>query len=110
MSNKNIVPKNVLKIDGSEQKFSTQKITGSIWQAAKIVGGKNKKQALVLSDKVVALLKKTNLNGEVIQTSEIGEAVEKILIESGHARTAKTYIRHREKQKTYSSRKRNIGN
>ena len=109
MSNKNIAPKHVLKIDGSEQRFSTQKITESIWQAAKIVGGKNKKQALVLSDKVVTILKQTYSNGEIIQTFEIGEAVEKVLIENGHARTAKTYIRYRENKRHLHQEKETLG-
>lgn len=109
MSNKNIAPKHVLKIDGSEQRFSTQKITESIWQAAKIVGGKNKKQALALSDKVVTILKQTYSNGEIIQTFEIGETVEKVLIENGHARTAKTYIRYRENKRHLHQEKETLG-
>jgi len=39
----NIAQQRVLKIDGREQEFSTKKINESIWQAAKIVGGKKKK-------------------------------------------------------------------
>ncbi len=105
----NITQQRVLKIDGREQEFSTKKINESIWQAAKIVGGKNKKQSLVLGNKVVILLKKKYSNGKAIQTSEIGEIVEKVLIENGHASTAKTFIRYRENKKHVFQEKESLG-
>ena len=105
MNNKNIVLKQVVKIDGSKQKFNTQKITESIWYAAKTVGGKDKKQSFVLSEKVITILKKTYINGEAVPTSEIGETVEKVLIENGHTRTSKTYIRYRENKRHIHQKK-----
>lgn len=99
MNKKNIVLKQVIKLDGSKQKFNVQKITESIWYAAETVGGKDKKQALVLSSKVITILKKTYFNGEPVRTSEICEIVEKVLIENGHTRTSKTYIRYRENKR-----------
>lgn len=105
MNSKNIVLKQVIKLDGSKQKFDTQKITESIWYAAKTVGGKDKKQAHILSGKVITILKKTYLNGKAVLTSEIGETVEKVLIENGHTRTSKTYIRYRENKKHIHQKK-----
>jgi len=105
MKKKNIVLKQVVKLDGSKQKFNVQKITESIWYAAKTVGGKDKKQSLVLSEKVITILKKTYINGEAIPTSEIGEIVEKVLIENGHTRTSKTYIRYRENKRHIHQKK-----
>ncbi|MEM2995319.1 MAG: ribonucleoside triphosphate reductase [Candidatus Bathyarchaeia archaeon] len=85
----------VRKRDGRLEAFDQERITNAIWKAAKAVGGKDRELAKKLSDQVVAeLLKRFGEEG-VPTVEEIQDIVEKILIENGHARTAKAYILYR---------------
>ncbi|MCD6504128.1 ribonucleoside triphosphate reductase, partial [Candidatus Bathyarchaeota archaeon] len=67
----------------------------AIWKAAKAVGGKDRKLAERLSDQVVEILEKRFGEDGVPTVEEIQDVVEKVLIENGHARTAKAYILYR---------------
>ena len=87
--------KYVRKRDGKLAKFDSERITKAIWKAAKAVGGRDKNTAKRLSDKVVNELEKRFGDEGVPTVEEIQDLVEKILIEDGHARTAKTYILYR---------------
>lgn len=101
--------KQVIKASGNHQKFDEEKIFRSIWLAVANVGGKDEKTAISLKEEAVALLSKKYPNGEYIKTSEIGEMVEKVLIEHGHAKTAKEYIRFRENKKHQRQEKDSLG-
>jgi len=81
----------VIKLDGQKQDFDSQKIANSIWFAAQKVGGKDKKLSISLKDEVIILLCKKYSNKKVIETSEIGEIVEKVLIEKGHTNCKRIY-------------------
>ena len=85
----------VRKRDGRLEPFDQERITNAIWKAAKAVGGKDRELAKKLSDQVVAELKKRFGEDGVPTVEEIQDLVEKILIENGHARTAKAYILYR---------------
>jgi len=85
----------VRKRDGRLEPFDQERITNAIWKAAKAVGGKNRERAKMLSDQVVAELKKRFGEDGVPTVEEIQDVVEKVLIENGHARTAKAYILYR---------------
>ena len=85
----------VRKRDGRLEPFDQERITNAIWKAAKAVGGKDKELAKKLSDQVVAELKKRFGEDGVPTVEEIQDLVEKVLIENGHARTAKAYILYR---------------
>lgn len=85
----------IKKRDGSVVRFDQAKITAAIWKAARSVGGKDKSLAQMLSDKVVAELERLNT---VPSVEQIQDTVEKILIESGHAATAKAYILYRQQR------------
>jgi ribonucleoside-triphosphate reductase len=87
--------KYVRKRDGRLEPFDQNRITEAIWKAAKAVGGRDRKQAQELSDKVVQLLLKRFGDDGVPTVEEIQDAVEKVLIENGHAKTAKAYILYR---------------
>jgi ribonucleoside-diphosphate reductase alpha chain len=89
----------VLKAAGHREEFQPDKILESIWMAAVKVGGSDRVLAARLKEEVVITLHKRYPNGELIKTSEIGELVEKVLIEHGHAKTAKEFIRYRENKK-----------
>lgn len=85
----------VRKRDGRLEPFDQERITNAIWKAAKAVGGKDRELAKKLSDQVVAELKKRFGEDGVPTVEEIQDVVEKVLIENGHARTAKAYILYR---------------
>ncbi|MBS7659469.1 MAG: ribonucleoside triphosphate reductase [Candidatus Bathyarchaeia archaeon] len=87
--------KYVRKRDGRLEPFDQERITNAIWKAAKAVGGKDRELAKKLSDQVVAELKKRFGEDGVPTVEEIQDIVEKVLIENGHARTAKAYILYR---------------
>jgi ribonucleoside-triphosphate reductase len=85
----------VRKRDGRLESFDQERITNAIWKAAKAVGGKDRELAKRLSDQVVAELQRRFGDEGVPTVEEIQDLVEKILIENGHARTAKAYILYR---------------
>lgn len=101
--------KQVLKLSGATQDFDPVKISESIWKAAQKVGGDDKSLALILGQEVLSILEERYPNGEVIETLEIGEMVEKVLIEHGHAKTAKEFIRFRENKKHLRQDKESLG-
>ena len=84
---------------GKIEDFDREKIAFSIFKAAQRVGGKDRKLAEKLSRKVESFLKEKFPKRKIITTDEIGNAVEKVLIEAGHAKTAKTFILYREGQR-----------
>jgi ribonucleoside-diphosphate reductase alpha chain len=99
----------VLKNSGKLEAFDTQKITNSIWMAAQKVGGKDKDISVQLALEVIEILTQRFPNGESVKTIEIGEVVEKVLIEHGHASTAKEFIRHRENKRHARADKSTLG-
>ncbi|MCK4952397.1 ribonucleoside triphosphate reductase [Candidatus Bathyarchaeota archaeon] len=85
----------IRKRDGKLDEFDSNRITNAIWKAAKAVGGKDKSVATRLCEQVVSELEKRFGDEGVSTVEEIQDLVEKILIENGHARTAKAYILYR---------------
>ena len=81
------------KRDGTVVSFDQGKITAAIFKAAQSVGGKDRRVAQMLSDNVVKELE--TLGKTAPSVEEIQDAVEKVLIEHGHAATAKAYILYR---------------
>ena len=88
------MPLKVKKRDGREVDFSDTKITEAVFKAAQAVGGADRQLAMEISLDVMRYLKKT-YEQEVFSVEDIQDAVEKILIEQGHAKTAKAYILYR---------------
>ena len=89
----------IRKRDGRIVDFDQEKITNAIFKAAVAVGGKDRKLAEELSSKVVAILEKRFDGHTIPSVEEVQDTVEKVLIENGHARTAKAYILYRQKRK-----------
>ncbi len=87
--------KEIRKRDGRIVPFEPNKITQAIFAAARAVGGDDYSLAEQLSGEVINFLKLNMLPGVVPTVEEIQDAVEKVLIEKGHARTAKAYILYR---------------
>ncbi|MAG91699.1 ribonucleoside-diphosphate reductase, adenosylcobalamin-dependent [Candidatus Woesearchaeota archaeon] len=85
----------IKKRDGTVVVFDQKKITSAIFKAAQSTGGKDRKIAKLLSEKVVEELSKITITPSVEQIQDL---VEKVLIESGHAATAKSYILYRQQR------------
>ena len=85
----------VLKRDSKLEPFDQERITNAIWKAVKAVGGKDREQAKRISGQVVADLEKRYGDDGVPTVEEVQDTVEKMLIENGHAQTAKAYILYR---------------
>ncbi len=85
----------VRKRDGKLEPFDPERITNAIWKAAKAVGGSDRQQAKKLTDDVLAELKNRFGDDGCPTVEEIQDLVEKMLIENGHAQTAKAYILYR---------------
>ena len=77
--------------------FNETKITDAIFKAAQSVGGEDRQIAMEVTLAVIRTLN-TPPDGYVYSVEEVQDAVEKTLIEQGHARTAKAYILYREKR------------
>ncbi|MDP3994903.1 MAG: adenosylcobalamin-dependent ribonucleoside-diphosphate reductase [bacterium] len=109
MENGDFFTKKVVKSSGALEDFSIEKIANSIWYAAGNVGGKDQKLPKVLAEEVCVLLTtKSNIKQE-IASCLIGECVEKVLIEKGHAKTAKAFIIYRENKKHIKQDKSALG-
>ncbi|MCQ1528116.1 anaerobic ribonucleoside-triphosphate reductase [Lutispora saccharofermentans] len=89
--------KKIKKRDGRITDFTKEKIASAIFKAARAVGGEDYETAESITEKVISYLIKYNTD-EVPDVETIQDAVEKVLIENGHAKTAKAYILHRSKR------------
>jgi ribonucleoside-triphosphate reductase len=88
----------IKKRDGRVVPFDAEKITEAILKAAKAVGGENRKIAESLTQQVVTELTKMGYNGIIPAVEDVQDTVEKVLIDNGHARTAKAYILYRDRR------------
>jgi ribonucleoside-triphosphate reductase len=84
-----------MKRDGKVVDFNPIRITNAIWKAAQAVGGKDHKKAAELTDKILTTLENELKKGEIPTVEQVQDLVEKVLIEEGHAKTAKAYILYR---------------
>ncbi|HZK26267.1 MAG TPA: anaerobic ribonucleoside-triphosphate reductase, partial [Thermoclostridium sp.] len=89
----------ILKRDGTVEEFAPEKISLAIYKAAVACGGKDYNTAKMLCDEVVRVANERYSN-EIPEVEQIQDLVEYVLIENGHAQTAKAYILYREKRKS----------
>lgn len=83
----------IQKRDGRVVTFNVEKIANAIYKAAESIGGSDYDEALEIAGRVCDHIESA---GKKIPTvEEIQDAVEKLLIEEGHAATAKAYILYR---------------
>lgn len=87
----------IRKRDGREVAFDPNKITEAIYKAAQSVGGSDREMAMELTLDVLRLLRQ-KYNGHGCGVEDVQDMVEKVLIERGHAKTAKAYILYRSKR------------
>src|SRR5690554_286771 len=83
----------IKKRDGREVDFNIEKISKAIFKAAQAVGGQNYSTSVALAEEVESLIEEKT--EEIPTVEEIQDLVEKVLIEEGHAKTAKEYILYR---------------
>lgn len=86
----------VQKRNGEIVDFDASKIKAAIFAAAKAVGGNDEMLAQRLTKIVVEIVNETYAAG-IPSVEDIQDIVEKVLIEEGHAKTAKAYILYRKK-------------
>ncbi len=84
----------IVKRDGRSVEFDISKISDAIYKAAEVLGGQNRDTANYLAKQVELYLTEVCHN-ETPTVEQIQDAVEKVLIENGHARTAKEFILYR---------------
>lgn len=85
----------IRKRDGRVVDFNKEKIITAIWKAAKSVGGEDRKRSESLGNLVVEEIEK-RFKDITPSVEEVQDIVEKVLIEEGHAKTAKSYILYRQ--------------
>ncbi|MBS4539115.1 ribonucleoside triphosphate reductase [Clostridium sp. D2Q-11] len=86
----------VQKRNGDIVDFDLVKIEEAIFKAAKSMGGKDRDETRRLSNMVEKILNEAYGVG-IPNVEDIQDIVEKVLIEEGHAKTAKAYILYRNK-------------
>lgn len=90
---------NIKKRDARIVEFDQNKITEAIWKAVQSVGGKDQSLAEKISNQVVAVVEVFfKNNAEPPHVEQIQDLIEKILIENGHAKTAKSFILYRQER------------
>ena len=91
----------VRKRDGRLVPFDRGKVAEAIFRAAQSVGGEDRFLAEELAGVVVARLHVTLADrpaGAAAGIEDVQDLVERVLIDAGHARTAKAYILYRERR------------
>lgn len=99
----------VMKRDGSVVDFDKAKVVEAVFKAAQSVGGSDHNEAERISDIAIKILNDKFKPEYVPSVEEIQDVVEKALIETGHATTAKAYIVYRHKKSVEREIKRAIG-
>ncbi len=86
----------IIKRNGRTVDFDQKKITNAIWKAVQAVGGNDIEMTKSLSDIVIGKIEQDiGSKGRTPKVEEVQDIVEKVLVESGHYKTAKAYILYR---------------
>jgi anaerobic ribonucleoside-triphosphate reductase len=88
----------IRKRNGNVVDFQSEKITRAIFKAANAVGGHDWDMASELTNQVI-IMAEAQFHDGIIDVETVQDLVEKVLIENGHAKTAKAYILYREKRR-----------
>ncbi len=88
-------PEKIKKRDGRIVAFDKNKIVNAIWAAAQAVGGTDKEMSNALANKVILKIAE-KFKEKTPSVEDVQDAVEQVLIENGHATTAKAYILYRQ--------------
>ena len=88
----------IIKRDGRRVAFNRNKIADAIFAAARSVGGEDRQLADELASVVSLMLGKRFGENDAPHIEDIQDLVEKTLIETGHAKTAKAFILYRQRR------------
>ncbi len=88
----------IRKRDGRLVPFEEEKISHAIVKAVEAVGGTDFTRAVDISRQICGILSVLYKDGRVPTVENVQDLVEKILIENGHAQTAKAYIIYRKQR------------
>lgn len=99
----------VIKIKGQREDYDEAKVADAIFLAAQDVGGTDKKLSAKLAGQVTEYLSEQFGRKKEISTRDIGDAVERVLMESHHIKTAKAYILNRDKKREEFEAKIRVG-
>ena len=83
----------IIKRDGRRVPFNMEKIINAVFKAAKAVGGTDYEESTHVAEEVCRLCEQQY--GDTPTVEQVQDLVEKVLIERGHAQTAKAYILYR---------------
>lgn len=97
----------IRKRNGDLVSFCSDKITRAIFKAATAVGGNDWEKSEKLSLDITNMLFEKYKN--TVDVEYVQDTVEKVLIEAGHAKTAKAYILYREKRRSAREKNALIG-
>jgi ribonucleoside-triphosphate reductase len=86
----------IRKRDGRLVPFAEEKITAAIQKSVRAVGGTDMQQAAGIARQVVGILEVIYKDDRIPTVENVQDLVEKILIENGHAKTAKAFILYRQ--------------
>ena len=87
--------KEIVKRDGRILPYDRGKVEAAIYRAAYAEGGHDRTRAAYLAEHVELTLNRNFTLNQRPTVEDVQDAVEKTLIEHGHARTAKTFILYR---------------
>ncbi len=104
-----MVLKKIRKRDGKIVDFDKEKIINAVFKAAQSVGGSDRKEAERVADLAVKFIEEKYGKEEIPTVEGVQDIVEKALIESGHASTAKSYIIYRHRKNVEREMKRILG-
>ena len=89
----------IRKRDGRVVPFESEKIYNAIEKAVRSVGGHNFEKVRRITNLIGAVLNAIYKGDNIPTVENVQDLVEKMLIEEGHAKTAKAYILYREQHK-----------
>ncbi|MGN0689238.1 MAG: anaerobic ribonucleoside triphosphate reductase [Oscillospiraceae bacterium] len=84
----------IIKRDGRKLPFNIEKIANAVYKAAQAVGGSDYNEAMDIANKVCIMIEDV-YGSEIPTVEQVQDIVEKVLVEEGHAKTAKAYILYR---------------
>jgi len=90
----------IRKRDGRLAPFEQGKIQEAIEKAVRAVGGTDMEKAGAIATQVGGILQVIYKNDRIPTVENVQDLVEKILIENGHAKVAKTYILYRKQHES----------
>jgi uridine kinase len=100
----------IIKRDGRLVAFNKLKITNAIYRAAASLGGNDRDRSSSLADQVVKRINTAYPPGATPSVEDIQDFVETVLIDNGHAKTAKAFILYRyEKTKSRDQKPEVVG-